>query len=183
MKKLILLALLAILPVAFTQAADTPKKATTATYHKKVLGGADISLVNADGKAPVTPLRQKKYLFIYFSASWCPPCHRFTPGLVEFYNKNQKDGDFDLLFVSGDRNQEAMTAYMKEHKMPWAGAKWGSKAAKSLQKQYCGPGIPCLVLLDENDIVVADSFAGEEYLGPQSVLKKYEALKEAQKAK
>lgn len=180
MKKLLLLAFLAISPVAFTHADAVPAAAASSSYHKALLDSVKASVINAQGKADVATMRQKKYLFIYFSASWCPPCRKFTPSLVEFYNKKQKDGDFDLLFVSSDRNQEAMTGYMKQDKMPWHGLKLSSDATKAIKKKYAGRGIPCLVLLNENDEVVAHSYVDGKYVGPEAVLQQYEALKNAE---
>ena len=50
-----------------------------------------------------------KYTALYFSAHWCPPCRMFTPKLVEWYNNfKPKHPDFELVFVSSDRDQAAM---------------------------------------------------------------------------
>ena len=44
-----------------------------------------------------------KYVGIYFSAHWCPPCRNFTPVLAEFYNAvNQNGKIFEVIFVSSD---------------------------------------------------------------------------------
>ena len=121
----------------------------------------------------VDALHQKKYLFIYFSASWCPPCRKFTPELVKFYNQNhEKNGDFDILLVSSDRNQAGMDAYMKQDKMPWAGIKLAHAMTNELKRQHKVRGIPHLVLLDENDKVLAT--------GQGNVIHKYQQLKKAE---
>ena len=61
-----------------------------------------------------------KVLGIYFSAHWCPPCRAFTPALAEWY-KTVKESDnginFEILFVSSDRDQAAFDEYFAE--MPW----------------------------------------------------------------
>lgn len=31
----------------------------------------------------------KKFCLIYFSASWCNPCHRFTPHLEDLYRETK----------------------------------------------------------------------------------------------
>ena len=50
---------------------------------------------------------------LYFSASWCPPCQKFTPILTEFYNaaKEAKCG-FEVVFVSSDRGTEEFEQYV-----------------------------------------------------------------------
>ncbi len=127
--------------------------------------------VTADGKrAEIERLVDKPLVLVYFSAHWCPPCRKFTPELVEYYGKNGGGTAFEVLFVSSDKDQEAMMGYMTEAAMPWVAMQWGSSKIAAMKKKYCGSGIPCLVLLDDQDQVVSDSFDGEKYLGPHHVL-------------
>ncbi len=158
-------------------AARPAVAAEDGTFHQATLDRCRDALVKAGGvKADAQPLMQKRYLFIYFSAHWCPPCRAFTPRLVEFYNANFANGDFDLLFVSDDPDQNAMNTYMSETGMPWTGIKLGNPMNALLSQKFGVTGIPCLVLLDENDQVLASSFNGRKYLGPQAALEKYAAL-------
>ena len=40
------------------------------------------TLVDRRGnEVPITDIGSRKYILLYFSASWCPPCRRFTPKL------------------------------------------------------------------------------------------------------
>ncbi len=149
-----------------------------APFHTETLKGLETSLTTATGEPPVADrLTKKKYLFIYFSAHWCPPCRKFTPKLVEFYKTNSKNGDYDLLFISSDKDQAAMDEYMKSTSMPWVGVKLGNDKAKELKKKYGVRGIPCLVLIDENDQLLASSYDGDNYLGADVALTKYLSLK------
>lgn len=149
-----------------------------APYHTKTTAGLEGALIQANGQAvEASKIQSKKYLFIYFSAHWCPPCRAFTPKLVEFYNKNVQKGDFELLFVSSDKSQEAMQGYMEGNKMPWVGLKLDSPRVKELKALYGVRGIPCLVLLGENDEVIASSFDGADYKGPGVALDAFDALK------
>ena len=167
-----------LLSIVIALAVSVASLRAAGPYHAETLEGLAGSLVTADGEpGTVDRLSEKKYLFIYFSAHWCPPCRTFTPRLVEFYNTHFKNGDFDLLFVSSDKNQNAMNEYMKGASMPWLGLKPGSAKVKALKAKYGVRGIPCLVLIDENDQVVASSYDGEKYLGPNVALRKYLSLK------
>ncbi|MDR0534999.1 MAG: redoxin family protein [Puniceicoccales bacterium] len=103
----------------------------------------------------VAALESKKYLFLYFSAHWCPPCRQFTPKLVDFYNKNAKNGDFDLIFVSADRSIEEMADYMSSTKMPWFAIPPKSDIVKALGEKFKVEYIPHLVLLGKDGEVLA----------------------------
>lgn len=110
-----------------------------------------------------------KYFALYYSASWCGPCRAFTPDLVQAYRElKPAHPEFELIFISGDYSAGEMLAYMREDKMPWLAVKYDRREQKMVD--YSGPGIPCLVLVDAKGRVLADSYRGETYLGPQQVL-------------
>ena len=124
-------------------------------------------LVRFDDEA----LEKKKMIALYFSAHWCPPCRKFTPQLVEYYNRvAPQHPEFEIIFVSFDRSQFAMETYMREANMPWPAIDFAKVPGKEAIRKYAGEGIPCLVLVDASGKVISDSFAGKEYLGPAKVL-------------
>ena len=131
-------------------------------------------LVDPKGQ-PVKPskLAKSKHVLLYFSAHWCPPCRAFTPELVKFYKRHEKQA-MEVVFVSSDRSEMDQLNYMKELKMPWVAVKYDAISESQL-KRFCGPGIPCLVALDERGAVVFDSYVNGEYVGPHKVLKDVEA--------
>eukprot|EP00961_Rhodomonas_salina_P092951 1251145-Rhodomonas_salina.1 len=44
-----------------------------------------------------------KYVGLYFSAHWCPPCKIFTLQLAELYKMlSATRSDFEIVFVSSD---------------------------------------------------------------------------------
>ena len=117
-----------------------------------------------------------RYLAIYYSAQWCPPCHAFTPKLVQFYNSfKPAHPNFDLVFVSDDSDADHMEDYMREMAMPWLAISYNqldhsNLAKKSGIQSFANSGIPDLVLIDSTGKVLADSFQGDNYLGPESVV-------------
>ena len=114
-------------------------------------------------------LNAKDHYAIYYSAHWCPPCRKFTPQLVSFYNSYSKRHDnFEIIFVSSDRSEDEMEDYIKTANMPWPALKFGQRDHPATR--YSGRGIPCLVLLDNNGNVLADSYVGNRYVGPTSVM-------------
>lgn len=86
-----------------------------------------------------------KYIAIYFSAKWCGPCKQFTPKLVNFYNKVDKN-NFELLFISLDKNLNEFNMYFNE--MPWLSIPFDKNNSESLSELFNIDGIPTLQLYD-----------------------------------
>ncbi len=141
---------------------------------QNIAGELNGKLVTLRGKSALPyaapDLPQAKYIALYFSAGWCGPCHKFTPELVKFYNElKPKYPGFEIVFMSADRGANAMEKYMSEMSMPWPAVRYSATKGSRLSK-YAGPGIPCLVLLNENGEVLSHSYAGKGYLGPYKVM-------------
>ena len=120
---------------------------------------------------------KKKLIALYFSGRWCPSCRKFTPELVDYYNRvAAAHPEFEVVFVSSDRSGPAMEEYMRDTKMPWPAVKYEKIAEKEELKKYAGSGIPCLVLVDASGKVISDSYAGKTYLGPSKVLRDLDQL-------
>lgn|ERR1035437_1324730 len=112
-----------------------------------------------------------KFYAIYFSASWCPPCREFTPGLVDAYGKiRELYPEFELVLVNRDRTPQDMEAYMRDDRMQFPAIGWDSIRFAAEINRYAGEGIPDLVLVDENGRVLSDSFRDGGYVGPDAVL-------------
>ncbi len=58
------------------------------------------NLLSKDGQVSALDALRGKYVGVYFSASWCPPCQRFTPMLVEAYTSSLKAKNLEIVFVS-----------------------------------------------------------------------------------
>ncbi len=96
------------------------------------------------------------YLF-YYSASWCGPCHAFTPDLIRFYRKLKgRNPSFEVILVPSDYSAEDELAYMKEFRMPWPGLEFAAKSDRAIPRNSYGY-IPALVLTDAAGTVLAAS--------------------------
>lgn len=112
-----------------------------------------------------------RYYGIYFSANWCPPCHRFTPDLVAAYKKiKKKSPNFELIFVSSDKNEDEMLSYMKDYEMAWPAVKFSKRRSLEFLKKYQARGIPNLVFVDAGGNVLLQSYVNGQYVGPSAVL-------------
>jgi nucleoredoxin len=154
---------------AMAQAAG-PYKPTT--QMERLLAG---KLVAIEGGAlkPYAPARLSgvKFYAIYFSASWCPPCREFTPGFVDAYGKlRELYPELEVVLVNEDHSAGEMLAYMVGDRMKWPAVRYEQIRASESILRYCGEGIPCLVLVDENGKVLSDSFHGSNYVGPDAVV-------------
>lgn len=77
-----------------------------------------------------------KYLGLYFSAHWCPPCRSFTPKLADYYEKMKGSGrNLEIVFVSSDRDESAFNEYFKE--MPWLSLNFGEREIKVCWHRCC----------------------------------------------
>lgn len=114
------------------------------------------SLVNAKGKRISTAKAlHGKTVAVYFSASWCGPCKGFTPKLVKFYKKNAKKHNIEVVFVSSDKNSQAMMDYMQEDSMPWAAVPFNSSKRLQIKKEHRVNGIPTLIVFDANGKLIS----------------------------
>jgi nucleoredoxin len=116
-------------------------------------------------------IASKKLIAVYFSAHWCGPCRKFTPQLVEYYNRvAPQHPEFEIVFYSHDRSASDFENYMRETNMPWLAIDFPKLKGKQGLTKNAGPGIPSLVLFDSTGTLISSSYAGSQYRGPQQVL-------------
>ena len=111
-------------------------------------------LVNSKGKKVRPDLSKKEYLVLYYSASWCPPCQKFTPQLVKYYDEMKKekgsDMPFEVVLVSSDNSKNAMKSYMKNKKMNFPAIAYGKKGKIDFVKDNSPSGIPYIAVIDKD---------------------------------
>lgn len=109
-------------------------------------------LLDASGSFLSSESLDKKYIGLYFSASWCGPCRKFTPKLVEFRNKFSDD--FEVILIGGDGTSKAQANYMKKYSMPWYAMQNQSTEAKFTSRFCEVKSIPYLVILDQDGNII-----------------------------
>lgn len=104
-----------------------------------------------------------KYVLLDFWASWCGPCRREMPKLVEAYAQ-YKDKDFEIVGLSLDRDAEAWIKGIEQLGITWPQMSdlkyWDSESSK----QYAVRSIPHLMLLDKEGTIIARGMKGDELL-------------------
>lgn len=114
------------------------------------------SFLNQTGKVVSIP-EGTEVVAVYFSASWCPPCHAFTPVLAAYYRKLKEAGKrFEVVFVSLDRDEQSYRQYQAT--MPWLAVPFDAPERKSLPSSHRVFSVPTLVFLDAatGDVITKD---------------------------
>ncbi|MAE64562.1 MAG: hypothetical protein CMJ18_09865 [Phycisphaeraceae bacterium] len=128
-------------------------------------------LVNGAGQTvAAATLAKNRFVLLYYTASWCVPCHALTPQLKRFYKENQAEGRFEVVMVSGDATEQDMFRYMAHHQMPWVAIPMHRIDSSGLMNRFEMETFPHLVLLDGHGRVVANSVVDGRTVGPDRVL-------------
>jgi len=116
-----------------------------------------------------TPLSLKElvgktdYLLVDFWASWCGPCRRAMPQMVELYKKYNPSGVLDIIGVSLDTDAQAWQDAIQNMNLSWHHISdlkgWQSDAAAL----YGVSAIPSTLLIDKNGIIVARNLEPSQY--------------------
>lgn len=107
----------------------------------------------------------KNNVLLYFSAHWCGPCRMFTPMLIEFYKKHAESKNFEIVFVSSDRDDAAFKDYYGS--MPWKALPFANRDLKAkLSAKFKVQGIPTLVCLDSNGKTITADARGKVMTDP-----------------
>jgi len=115
---------------------------------------------------------RNKTVALYFSASWCVPCKKFSPKLVTAYKQSiskvnrteeeeekaatvKQHDDVEVLFVSLDQEEEAFDTYRTS--LPWPAVPFRDARRALLQMGLAVKSIPALVILDQQGRVITAS--------------------------
>lgn len=120
----------------------------------------EISLPDTEGRLVKLSSYHGKYVLVDFWASWCAPCRRENPNVVEAYNK-YKNKNFTILGVSLDSKKESWKKAIVDDNLNWTHVsdlkQWGSEVVPL----YGIQGIPFNVLVDPEGKVIAENLRGE----------------------
>ena len=135
-------------------AAEAAAPAGPASVFDEILDGNLVKLSGKSLKSFKDLKKPAKYYIFYYTASWCPPCQKFTPTLVDFYEKNKND-NFEIVLITSDRDEGAMEDYAASKKMPWPQLK--QRKASDFKKKFPHgvTGIPSVITCDLDGKIVS----------------------------
>ena len=120
----------------------------------------DFELPDKNGKTFKLSSLRGKYVLVDFWASWCGPCLRELPNVVQLY-KECKGKNFEIVGISLDRNKDAWLKAIEKNKMKWIQVcdflSWETETVKQCNIQ----GVPFTVLVDPEGKVAALDLRGE----------------------
>lgn len=118
----------------------------------------NFELKNPKGKTIALDDLKGQLVLIDFWASWCGPCRKENPNVVEAYEKyrkkNFKNGKkFEIFSVSLDRNKEDWEKAIKQDGLDWK--YHGYDEEKKVTKLYGITSIPYAFLIDGEGKIIA----------------------------
>lgn len=117
--------------------------------------GKNLSLSDYAGKG--------KYILIDFWASWCPPCRKEMPLIVDAYKKYKNKG-FEIVGVSLDDDKVAWGKGIKDLNITWPQVSDLKGWKTDLGAAYAVNSIPHTVLLDKDGKIIAKNLNGHQLL-------------------
>lgn len=126
----------------------------------------DLSYNNPNGEKMTLSEIKNKLVLIDFWASWCGPCRRENPNLVDAYRKYHKskfkDGNgFEIYSLSLDKNEDAWVKAINQDQLFWEFhvsdlGGWQSEGSN----KYNIRSIPSNVLINGKGTIIAKNLKG-----------------------
>lgn len=104
-----------------------------------------------------------KVVLLDFWASWCSPCKKEMPNVIEVFNKYHKNS-FDVLGINLDKGLEECNQYFTENKIKWKHLFSGKVWQDENVQKFGVKGIPATFLIDKNGIIRFKHIRGLENL-------------------
>ena len=108
--------------------------------------------VRLDGAADTIATYEGQAVLLDFWATWCGPCIRAIPKMVELDSALPED-QFEILSISVDEEVETVTEFHKTKPMPWTHWHVGPRA--DLLQTWAVRGYPTYILVDRDGAIVA----------------------------
>lgn len=121
----------------------------------------DFTLTTPEGKQVSLYSVKGKLKIIDFWASWCGPCRMENPNMVKLYN-DFKDKGLAIVSVSLDERKAPWVQAIKKDGMPWTHVSSLKGWKCDVVKQYNIDAVPSIIVLDENNRILAKNIRAEK---------------------
>lgn len=105
---------------------------------------------NLEGDIENTDSYKGKVILLDFWATWCGPCVKGIPEVTKFKD-DLNSNSFEVISISLDEDQEAVTDFLEHTPMSWV--HWHAGARNEQVKKFNITSIPTYVLLDSKGVI------------------------------
>jgi thiol-disulfide isomerase/thioredoxin len=105
---------------------------------------------------------QGKYVLVKFTATWCPPCRKAIPGMLDMYEKYHDKG-FEIVsvYIKQDEPDPVATVrkFVKNEKLTWMilSEALTARAGQPPQgSEFAIQGVPTFFLIDKEGKILVD---------------------------
>ncbi len=103
------------------------------------------------------------FVLIDFWASWCAPCRKENPAMIELYDElKRQDIPFEIIGVAADFVEARWKKAIKKDQLPWINVSDVKGFDGIALKLFGIKSIPYTVLLDKDGKIVMKGLTGEE---------------------
>jgi thiol-disulfide isomerase/thioredoxin len=128
---------------------ETQRLAKLAALKTKPL---ELAFTAVDGRAVNLADLRGKVVLVDFWATWCGPCVKELPNVLAAFEKLHPQG-FEIVGISFDQDQEALTSFVKKENMPWPQFFDGKGWENQFGRQFGITSIPAMWLVDRQGLV------------------------------
>ena len=108
-------------------------------------------------------IKQNKLTLLDFWATWCGPCIKELPVIVQLYN-DYKDKGLEIISISIDNNEQVWQSFIQKNNMSWLQVISKKGESDDIGKLYGVSAIPYMVLINSNGEVIATNIRGQELI-------------------
>ncbi len=127
----------------------------------------EIKLPSPNGDSIALSSLRGKVVLIDFWASWCGPCRKENPFVVNAFQKYKDKrfsvgNGFTVYGVSLDKNKDSWIKGIEDDKLTWYHVSDLKQWDCDIAKVYGVRGIPSNFLIDKNGVIIAKNLRGEK---------------------
>jgi len=123
-----------------------------------------LAVTDAQGNTVTFPRPGKKFLFVNFWATWCVECRKEMPSLQALWEKSQKDGDWDVLYLNWGEAPDTAEKYLKRENLTM---KTYYDRKKAVGKLFNVTGVPETYLINAQGLLIAKAIGPREWDTPE----------------
>ncbi len=125
-----------------------------ARFSKADINGNTLNLADFRGK----------YVLLDFWGSWCVPCRKGNPHLIELYKKYKDQGMEIIGIAADDSTPDAWRKAVQDDKLPWLQVLQGDTLAINIAEKYNIEYYPTKILIDKEGKIIGRYSEEEEAL-------------------